>query len=101
MLEYFFVYKYNASYLFYYQNKVLLIISTLNLSLTIEEARKPENYILKKFHCKVICNFEPNVSGLRGKYHNLILYQVYPNKQFILTIQGRYVTNSSSGISRP
>ena len=47
MLEFFFVYKYNASYLFYYQNKVLLIISTLNLSLTIEEARKPENYILK------------------------------------------------------
>ena len=47
MLEFFFVYKYNASYLVYYQNKVLLIISTLNLSFTIEEARKPENYILK------------------------------------------------------
>ena len=69
MLESFFVYKYNASYLFYYQNKVLLIISTFHyLSLTIEEARKPENYILKKFHCKIISNFGPNVSGLRGKY---------------------------------
>ena len=48
MLEFFFVYKYNANYLFYYQNKVLLIFSTLNLSFTIEEARNPENYILKK-----------------------------------------------------
>ena len=83
MLEFFFVYKYNANYLFYYQNKVLLIISTLNLSFTIEEARKPENYILKKFHCKIICNFEPNVSGLRGKYHNLILYQCIPQQTIL------------------
>ena len=80
MLEFFFVYKYNASYLFYYQNKVLLIISTLNLSFTIEEGSETRKLYFKKFHCKIISNFGPNVSGLRGKYHNLILYQCIPQQ---------------------
>ena len=63
MLEFFFVYKYNANYLFYYQNNILLIISTLNLSFTIEEARKPENYILKNFIIKLLVTSGLTLAG--------------------------------------
>ena len=41
----------------------LLIISTLNLSLTIEEARKPENYILKNFIVKLLVTSGLTLAG--------------------------------------
>ena len=63
MLEFFFVYKYNASDLFYYQDIDLSLGETYK-SHYWKGFGNPKNYFLKQLCQKIISNFDPMLAEL-------------------------------------